>query len=229
MNALSDAFPDERTGTVSVRFTREAEGSACGSPMTASGRRWDRPANGSGLGQLLVRSMVTQLEGSYAIEPDAGTPATGGDGRGFRRQADAQTRKGRGCPGRRDAPAFRHLAVGVLRGDQHSFFLPSSSSADGVLFVHGRRRAADAAGRGRAAVLDDDVGGGWGRRWRRRPRHRRRRRRPRPRVRRPPRRRRLRRWRRPRRPGRSRGQASEGRRGPRPRPGPGSSCAWSRS
>jgi two-component system, sensor histidine kinase PdtaS len=75
-NALKYAFPDERTGTVSVRFTREAEGFCLRVTDDGVGMAPDRPANGSGLGQRLVRSMVTQLEGSYAIEPDAGTPGT---------------------------------------------------------------------------------------------------------------------------------------------------------
>ena len=75
-NALKYAFPDERTGTVSVRFTREAEGFCLRVTDDGVGMAPDRPADGSGLGQRLVRSMVTQLEGSYAIEPDAGTPGT---------------------------------------------------------------------------------------------------------------------------------------------------------
>jgi two-component system, sensor histidine kinase PdtaS len=75
-NALKYAFPDERTGTVSVRFTREAEGFCLRVTDDGVGMAPDRPPDGSGLGQRLVRSMVTQLEGSYAIEPDAGAPGT---------------------------------------------------------------------------------------------------------------------------------------------------------
>lgn len=75
-NALKYAFPDERSGTVKVRFWRE-QGSFClrvhddGVGMT-----FKRTPRGSGLGQRLVRSMVAQLQGTYDAEPDQGAPGT---------------------------------------------------------------------------------------------------------------------------------------------------------
>ena len=75
-NALKYAFPEERAGSVSVQFAREDEQFCLKVTDDGIGIASDRPAHGSGLGQRLVRSMVSQLEGSYEIQPDSGAPGT---------------------------------------------------------------------------------------------------------------------------------------------------------
>jgi two-component sensor histidine kinase len=75
-NALKYAFPDERTGAVTVRFIREDEQFCLLVSDDGVGIASDRSPDGSGLGQRLVRSMVAQLEGAIQIEPDAGAPGT---------------------------------------------------------------------------------------------------------------------------------------------------------
>ena len=68
-NALKYAFPDERTGSVSVLFARDGEdlvltvaddGVGIGAPKPKTGRR------SSGLGSTLVRAMASQLGGTVA-------------------------------------------------------------------------------------------------------------------------------------------------------------------
>lgn len=75
-NALKYAFPDERAGAVTVRFIREEEQFCLVVSDDGVGIASDRSPDGSGLGQRLVRSMVSQLEGSLQIEPDAGASGT---------------------------------------------------------------------------------------------------------------------------------------------------------
>jgi two-component system, sensor histidine kinase PdtaS len=75
-NALKYAFPEERAGGVSVRFAREDELFCLKVMDDGVGIASDRPAHGSGLGQRLVRSMVSQLDGSYEIQPESGAPGT---------------------------------------------------------------------------------------------------------------------------------------------------------
>jgi two-component system, sensor histidine kinase PdtaS len=75
-NALKYAFPEERAGAVSVHFAREDQLFCLKVTDDGIGIMSDRPPDGSGLGQRLVRSMVCQLEGSYDIVPDAGAPGT---------------------------------------------------------------------------------------------------------------------------------------------------------
>jgi two-component sensor histidine kinase len=75
-NALKYAFPEERAGAVSVHFAREDQLFCLKVTDDGIGIMSDRPPDGSGLGQRLVRSMVSQLEGSYDIVPDAGAPGT---------------------------------------------------------------------------------------------------------------------------------------------------------
>jgi two-component system, sensor histidine kinase PdtaS len=75
-NTLKYAFPDERPGTVTVRFFREDEQFQLSVCDDGVGIVPDRPPDGSGLGQRLVRSMVLQLEGTLELKPDAGSPGT---------------------------------------------------------------------------------------------------------------------------------------------------------
>ena len=75
-NALKYAFPDERTGNVTVRFIQEEKQFCLRVTDDGIGMASDRPPHGSGLGQRLIRSMVSQLEGTYEIAPDAGAPGT---------------------------------------------------------------------------------------------------------------------------------------------------------
>jgi two-component sensor histidine kinase len=75
-NALKYAFPDERSGTVKVRFVHEQDQFCLVVQDDGVGMSFDRTPSGSGLGQRLVRSMVSQLQGIYDIKPDEGAPGT---------------------------------------------------------------------------------------------------------------------------------------------------------
>lgn len=70
-NALKYAFPNEHSGTITIRFAREGGTFVLqvlddGVGLPAGGLR---RAPGSGLGQRLIRSMVAQLGGAYEIVP----------------------------------------------------------------------------------------------------------------------------------------------------------------
>jgi two-component system, sensor histidine kinase PdtaS len=75
-NALKYAFPDERSGTVKVRFRREQDAFCLMVQDDGVGMSFERTPSGSGLGQRLVRSMVAQLQGTHEIKPDQGAPGT---------------------------------------------------------------------------------------------------------------------------------------------------------
>ncbi len=84
-NALKYAFPEERAGTVRVRFAREggefvltvaddgiglpAEGELAGAPPAPAPR-------GSGLGTRLLRALAAQLRGSLSRRPGEGGVGT---------------------------------------------------------------------------------------------------------------------------------------------------------
>jgi two-component sensor histidine kinase len=84
-NALKYAFPEERAGTVRVRFAREgeefvlavaddgiglpAEGEVAGAPPAP-------PPRGSGLGTRLLRALAAQLRGSFSRRPGEGGRGT---------------------------------------------------------------------------------------------------------------------------------------------------------
>ncbi len=74
-NALKYAFPDERTGAVSVLFTRDGQemvltvtddGVGIGAPKPKASRR------GGGLGSTLVRAMASQLGGTVTSSGEGG-------------------------------------------------------------------------------------------------------------------------------------------------------------
>jgi two-component sensor histidine kinase len=75
-NALKYAFPEDRSGTVKVRFMRQEDGFCLEVIDNGIGVADDREPDGSGLGQRLIHSMVTQLQGSVEIAPDSGAPGT---------------------------------------------------------------------------------------------------------------------------------------------------------
>jgi two-component system, sensor histidine kinase PdtaS len=78
-NALKYAFPGDRPGTVRVTFERQGDEFLLTIADNGVGMAFDGEPRGSGLGQRLVRSMVAQLGGTFAIEPDSaagGTVAT---------------------------------------------------------------------------------------------------------------------------------------------------------
>lgn len=75
-NALKYAFPEDRSGLVWVIFERDEAGFRLQVRDDGVGIEPHRPAQGTGLGQRLVRSLATQVGGSFTIEPDAGDPGT---------------------------------------------------------------------------------------------------------------------------------------------------------
>jgi two-component sensor histidine kinase len=76
-NALKYAFPDDRAGTVVIRFAREGDTFVLLVKDDGIGIAFEQPrSSGTGLAQRLIRSMVAQLEGTYDIRPDAGDPGT---------------------------------------------------------------------------------------------------------------------------------------------------------
>lgn len=77
-NALKYASPDDRTGTVVVRFVREGDTFVLVVKDDGIGIALEQPAraSGTGIGQRLIRSMVAQLGGVYDIHPDQGDPGT---------------------------------------------------------------------------------------------------------------------------------------------------------
>jgi two-component system, sensor histidine kinase PdtaS len=67
-NALKYAFPDDRNGTVTVRFARDGESFELVVADNGIGVSSEAPSNGSsGLGQRLVRSLAAQLGGTVEI------------------------------------------------------------------------------------------------------------------------------------------------------------------
>jgi two-component system, sensor histidine kinase PdtaS len=75
-NALKYAFPGDRPGTVRVTFERQGDEFLLTIADNGVGMAFDGEPRGSGLGQRLVRSMVAQLGGTFAIEPDSGAGGT---------------------------------------------------------------------------------------------------------------------------------------------------------
>lgn len=75
-NALKYAFPDERSGTVSVSLKRD--GSAFLLQVRDNGVGFDleRAPRTGGVGRRLVQSMAQQLDGRLTVEPDEGQPGT---------------------------------------------------------------------------------------------------------------------------------------------------------
>jgi two-component sensor histidine kinase len=76
-NSLKYAFPDDRSGTIIVSFSREGESfrvsvadDGVGLPPVS------RPESASGLGTRLIRSMAAQLGGSVMIEKGGDTTGT---------------------------------------------------------------------------------------------------------------------------------------------------------
>jgi two-component sensor histidine kinase len=77
-NALKAAFPDDRSGTIEVRFAREGADFVLTVLDDGVGITPDQQPQGTGLGQRLVRSLVAQLGGALEIGPNGsrGTRAT---------------------------------------------------------------------------------------------------------------------------------------------------------
>ncbi|WP_230531087.1 sensor histidine kinase [Microvirga roseola] len=75
-NSLKYAFPEERSGTISVRFSREGDRFRLVVVDDGVGMSPQEPNKPSGLGQRLVRSMTAQLGGTFDIQPDSGRPGT---------------------------------------------------------------------------------------------------------------------------------------------------------
>jgi two-component sensor histidine kinase len=75
-NALKYAFPEDRSGTVKVRFMRQEDGFCLMVIDDGIGIPCERKPDGSGLGQRLIRSMVMQLQGSVEFTPDSGAAGT---------------------------------------------------------------------------------------------------------------------------------------------------------
>ena len=75
-NALKYAFPEDRSGTVQVRFMRQEDGFCLMVIDDGIGIPCERKPDGSGLGQRLIRSMVMQLQGSVEFTPDSGAAGT---------------------------------------------------------------------------------------------------------------------------------------------------------
>lgn len=75
-NALKYAFPEERSGTVSVSFERR--GSAFLLQVRDNGVGFDpeRAPRAGGVGRRLVQSMAQQLDGQLTFQPDQGRPGT---------------------------------------------------------------------------------------------------------------------------------------------------------
>jgi two-component sensor histidine kinase len=70
-NALKYAFPDDRSGTVTVRFARQGDRFELVVADDGIGVSSEAPSRGSsGLGQRLVRSLAAQLGGTVEIGPD---------------------------------------------------------------------------------------------------------------------------------------------------------------
>jgi two-component sensor histidine kinase len=91
-NALKYAFPNERAGTVKVRFVREDDAYCLSVSDDGAGMAAERNAAGTGLGQRLVRSMAAQLGGSLEIGPDPQNPGTSATVRFPLGQADGSRR-----------------------------------------------------------------------------------------------------------------------------------------
>jgi two-component sensor histidine kinase len=87
-NTLKYAFPEQRAGTVRVRFAREGEEfvlTVCddGIGLPAEGEMTNAPStqplHGSGLGTRLLSALAAQLRGSFSRQPGQngrGTVAT---------------------------------------------------------------------------------------------------------------------------------------------------------
>src|SRR3954447_4501412 len=75
-NALKYAFPEDRHGHVRVSFERVGDEFVLRVSDNGVGIAPERGAQGSGLGQRLVRSMAGQIGGLLEIRPDAGKPGT---------------------------------------------------------------------------------------------------------------------------------------------------------
>ncbi|GJD66322.1 sensor histidine kinase [Methylobacterium frigidaeris] len=75
-NALKYAFPDDRTGTVTVSFQRRGEAFLLRVKDDGIGIDTAGVPRVGGVGRRLVHSMAQQLDGSLAVEPDEGRPGT---------------------------------------------------------------------------------------------------------------------------------------------------------
>ncbi|WP_187144319.1 sensor histidine kinase, partial [Microvirga massiliensis] len=76
-NALKHAFPEDRGGTITVRFARHEDGFELVVTDDGVGLSSNVAAGGSsGLGQRLMRSLAAQLGGTLEIGPGSGTSGT---------------------------------------------------------------------------------------------------------------------------------------------------------
>ncbi|SDA12427.1 Two-component sensor histidine kinase, contains HisKA and HATPase domains [Methylobacterium sp. UNC378MF] len=75
-NALKYAFPDERSGTVSVSFVRRGPEFLLRVKDDGIGFDPERAPRAGGIGRRLVQSMAQQLGGQLTVEPDEGRPGT---------------------------------------------------------------------------------------------------------------------------------------------------------
>ena len=75
-NALKYAFPEDRHGHVRVSFERVGDEFVLRVSDNGVGIAPERGAQGSGLGQRLVRSMAGQIGGTLEIKPDEGDLGT---------------------------------------------------------------------------------------------------------------------------------------------------------
>jgi two-component sensor histidine kinase len=75
-NALKYAFPDGRSGTVVVRLVRETEAFCISVVDDGIGIDPEAAAAAAGLGQRLIRSMASQLHGTYRITSGGDAPGT---------------------------------------------------------------------------------------------------------------------------------------------------------
>ena len=75
-NALKYAFPENRHGHVRVSFERVGDEFVLRVSDNGVGIAPERSAQGSGLGQRLVRSMAGQIGGMLEMKPDEGDPGT---------------------------------------------------------------------------------------------------------------------------------------------------------